>query len=257
MLFTRETGSPDSPAIVFLHGGGLSSQSWLPVIERLPEFHCLAPDLPEQGQSRDIPYSIERSAAETAEIIRQRVPSRKAHLVALSLGGPVVFTLLQTAPELVDHAIVSGSSGRFSPLLASLGKSTIWMYRFYKQETLIRETLRQHGIPEEYAGLVREDLIQGMSPSFMRHYMTGLGAWELPAEIHNPLLVVVGENEMKAARGIARGYLKRYPSACGALAPAAKHAWCLQLPDLFAEMVRGWVTSQSLPPGFKKFSARD
>jgi len=255
MLFTRETGSPDSPAIVFLHGGGLSSKSWLPVMERLPEFHCLAPDLPEQGQSQAIPYSIERSAAETAEIIRQRVPTRKAHLVALSLGGPVVFTVLRTAPELVDHAIVSGSSGRFSPLLAALGKSTIWVYRFYKEDYLIRETLRQHGIPEQYADLVRDDLKIGMSPTFMRHYMTGLGAWELPAAIHTPLLIVVGEKEMKAARGIVRGYLKRFPSACGALAPGAKHAWCLQLPDLFADMVRLWVTGQSLPPGFNSFAS--
>ncbi len=82
MLFTRESGNPDNPAIVFLHGGGLSSKSWLPVMERLPEFYCLSPDLPEQGQSKEIPYSIDRSAEEVVEIIRQKVPVKKAHLVA-------------------------------------------------------------------------------------------------------------------------------------------------------------------------------
>jgi hypothetical protein len=35
MLYTYQSGSPASPAVVFLHGGGLSSRMWQPVIERL------------------------------------------------------------------------------------------------------------------------------------------------------------------------------------------------------------------------------
>jgi pimeloyl-ACP methyl ester carboxylesterase len=247
MLYTYETGQPADPAIVFLHGGGLSSKSWLPVIERLPEFHCLAPDLPEQGQSKDLPYSIEGSAREVTEIIRQRAPGKKAHVVALSLGGPVAFTLLRKTPELIDHVILSGSSGRVSRFLAGVGKSTLWMYRLYKPDFVVKATIRQQGIPEQYADLVRDDLRLAIAPDFMRHYMTDLATWELPDQIQQPLLIVVGEKEMKAAYSFARGYLKRFPSAIGAIAPKVGHAWCLQNPDLFAEMVRAWVTDQPLP----------
>ncbi len=254
MLYTYENGPEDGPAIVFLHAGGLSSKSWLPVIERLPEFHCLAPDLPEQGQSKAIPYSINGSAQEVAEIIRQRLPGQKAHLVALSLGGPVALTLLRITPELIDHVLLSGSSGHFSRWLSEVGKASIWMYRLYKPDYLIRQTIHQHGIPEEYADLVRDDIAQSLSPDFMRRYMTDLSTWELPEQIESPLLIVVGEQEMKAARSIARGYLKRYPTAQGVLAPNARHAWSLQYPDLFASLVRAWVSDQPIPGEFIAFS---
>ena len=252
MLYTFERGPEGTPAIVFLHAGGLSSKSWLPVIDRLPDFHCLAPDLPEQGRSRDIPYSIAGSADEVAEIIRQRAPAKKAHLVALSLGGPVALTLLQTAPELIDHVVLSGSSGHFPGWLAGVGKATIWMYRLYNRDYLIRQTIRQHGILDEYANLVREDIDRSTSPNFMRHYMSELAAWQLPERIEQPLLILVGEKEVRAARSIAKGYLERYPTARGFLVPNARHAWCLQNPDLFAQMVRAWVSDNPLPPEFSQ-----
>lgn len=256
MLYTLETGNPSAPAIVFLHGGGLSSLSWQPVIERLLEFHCLAPDLPEQGRSKDVPYSIEGSAQAVAEIIRRKIPAQKAHLVALSLGGPVAFTLLRTAPELIDRAILSGSSGRVSRLLSETGKASLWMYRFFSPDYLVRATIRQQGIPDHYAGLVSDDLRLALSPAFMRRYMTDLARWELPERIQQPLLIVVGEKEMKAAYTFARGYLKRFPSARGAVALGVGHAWCLQDPDLFADMVRAWVTDQPLPSSLKPFPDR-
>lgn len=251
MLFTYESGSSSNEAILFLHGGGLSGSSWQPVMQQLLDYYCLAPDLPEQGRSKDIPYSIDGAAAAAAELILKKVPSQKAHVVALSLGGPVAFTLLRTHPELVKSTIISGGSGKFSRFLSELGKATIWMYRLYKPEYLIKETIRQQGIPEEYADLVREDLRIGMAPQFMRHYMTELATWEPPQAVATPLLIVMGEKEMKAGFGIARGYLKRYPNAQGVIAPRATHAWCLQQPDLFARMVQAWIKGQPLPEGFQ------
>jgi pimeloyl-ACP methyl ester carboxylesterase len=252
MLFTRESGTPDNPAVVFLHGGGLSSKSWLPVLERLGDFYCLAPDLPEQGQSKAIPYSIIRSAYEVADIIRQRVPGKKAHIVALSLGGPVALTLLHTAPESIDHIILSGSSGHFPRWMVELGKSTVWMYRLFSRDYLVRATIKQQGIPDQYVDLLREDLYQSVSPDFMRHFMTELGSWEIPERVNHPLLVVVGEKEQNASYRISRGYLERYPGACGAIALEMGHTWCLQSPELFAAMVRNWVTDKPLPPGLEE-----
>ncbi len=256
MLKTYETGNPGEPAILFLHAGGLGGQSWLPVMQRLTGFHCLAPDLPEQGSSRDIPYSIERCMAEAALVILEKVPARKAHVVALSLGGPVAFRLAGEHSELVDHILISGGSGQIPAWMVSLGKSTLWTYKLFSPDFLIRATLRQHGIPHEYASLVWEDLLQSLDPAFMRHYMHELAVWQLPARLEQPLLLVVGEREPRAAFTFARKYLAHYPKAIGRIVPGARHAWSLQYPDLFAELVRAWVTDNALPAQLKILSPK-
>ena len=117
-LYTLETGQQGQPAVVLLHGGGLSSKMWQPAIEMLPDFcRILAPDLPEQGQSEGIaPFTLDDTARRVAALIRQRVPGGKAHVVGLSLGGAVVLTLLHLAPEVVDRALVTGTAAVLSRL---------------------------------------------------------------------------------------------------------------------------------------------
>jgi pimeloyl-ACP methyl ester carboxylesterase len=255
MIYTFESGSQGNPPVLFLHGGGLSSRAWEPVISLLGEFHCLAPDLPEQGRSREIPYSIEGSANAVAEIIHQRVSGGKAHIVAHSLGGPVAFTLLRLAPELVLSTLISGCSGQVPRWMARVGIWSLWSVKLFKPETLIQATLRQQNIPQKYEDLVREDLRIGMDPGFSRRYMSELADWQLPERVDTPLQLVVGEKEARAAFGFARGYLKRFTSARGVAVPGMGHAWCLQDPDLFAAMVRAWVTGQTMPEGFKRLAA--
>ncbi len=48
-LYVKEFGHGQGPSIVFLHGGGLSGRMWQPQIERLPNFHCVVPDLPSKA----------------------------------------------------------------------------------------------------------------------------------------------------------------------------------------------------------------
>ena len=119
-MYTYEQGNPANPPIVFLHGGGLSHKSWKPVVELLPDFFCLIPDLPGNGHSRDIPFSLEGSVREVADLIRERTPNGKAHLVGLSLSGAVILTLLRLHPEVADHVILTGSSGRLSTWLVQV-----------------------------------------------------------------------------------------------------------------------------------------
>jgi pimeloyl-ACP methyl ester carboxylesterase len=251
MLYTLDVGSPTRTVIVFLHGGGLSSKSWLPVIERLPDFHCLAPDLPEQGQSEDIPFTMKGAAYGVAEIIKQRLPNKRVHVVGLSLGGAVALTLLQIAPEPIDHVIVTGSSGRLSRLTSTFAKSMLWILRFYMPEKLVQATLRQQGIPAQYHVLLHDDLLKASNAKFMHHLISELGTLELPQRIKVPMLVCVGERENYITKGIARDLLKRYPLARGIVAPNGSHAWCLQFPDLFADMVCAWVTDNPLPSALK------
>jgi pimeloyl-ACP methyl ester carboxylesterase len=73
---------------------------WQPVIKQLPEYHCLAPDQPEHGGSRQIgPCSMELSAEKVSDLIRDPARGGKACLVGLSEGAQITVQLLATAPK--------------------------------------------------------------------------------------------------------------------------------------------------------------
>lgn len=258
MIYTYEAGNSSLPALVFLHGGGLSSKSWHPVIERLPDFYCLAPDLPGHGQSKDRPFTLETSAQAVAEVIRHKVPGGKAHLVGLSWGGAVILTMLRKTPEVVETAILSGSSGRMPRGLVQASLPTLAFLRFFKPETLARLTMKQQGIPDQYYDLLHDDLLDSSRAEFMRQLYLGLAELILPQEVACPLLVCAGEKDPGASRWYGAVSLRplRYASAQGVLMPKAGHVWPLQAPDVFAEMVRAWVTGSSLPAVLKKLNSR-
>src|SRR5690349_13594249 len=109
-MFVHESGSADRPTIIFLHGNGANGTMWKTHMERLVDYHCLAPDFPGYGRSHAQEWvSLQETANQIVELIRKSTVNAHAHLVGLSLGGSVVITLLSQASEHVDHAIVDGA----------------------------------------------------------------------------------------------------------------------------------------------------
>ena len=69
-MYVHESGTPGSPAIVFIHGLGQSGREWRRHMAELAGFHCLAPDLPGFGRSNHLPLpSNERITDLLAELI--------------------------------------------------------------------------------------------------------------------------------------------------------------------------------------------
>ena len=255
MLYTYESGSPASPAIVFLHGGGLSSRMWQPIIERLPEFYCLAPDLPEHGHSASLtPFDLDDAARRVAELIRLHVPGRKAHLVGLSLGGAVGLNIARLDPAVAGRMMVTGTAARLGKFLGQLSLSTLWMLRYYKPETLAKQSAKQWGIPEAYLPLFQEDLVHATSAVFNRTLIENLMRQELPECLPAPLLVTVGEKETVPAKQAAQKLTRLYREATGCMVPGMGHVWALQNPDLFAAAVKAWVSENPLPASLQPLS---
>jgi pimeloyl-ACP methyl ester carboxylesterase len=248
MLYTYESGSPAQPAIVFIHGGGLSSRMWQPVMDRLPEFYCLAPDLPEHGRSRDLaPFSLDDATRRVAEMIRLHVPGRKAHLVGLSLGGAVVLNIARLDPDVAGRMMVTGTSAQLGKFLGKLSLSSLWMLKYYKPEDLAKKSAKQWGIPDVYLPLFKEDIMHASSVAFNRTLIENLMRQQLPECILSPLLVTVGEKETVPAKQAAQKIAKLYPSATARMIPGLGHVWSLQNPDLFAATVKAWASDTPLP----------
>jgi pimeloyl-ACP methyl ester carboxylesterase len=250
-LYVQTAGKADRPALLFLHGGGLSSRQWQPQIERLSdEFYCIAPDLAEQGQSAQIrPFTLRKSAEQVAAIVRRYAPQGKAHVIGLSLGGAVALSLLQIAPEVVDHVLISGTAAGLGKLLGGITRSSTWMYRLLPSSWLVSMAYMQFGIPAEYRQLLHDDLKISMTAHFTDSYVRELMNMTLPSAVTSPVLVVVGEHETVPAKQAAHKLVGALRGARGLEIPAVGHVWNLQAPDLFAELVRAWVQNRPLPPG--------
>ena len=251
----KTSGQFQNPAIVFLHGGGLSSTEWQPQLALLADaFYCVAPDLPEQGQSVGLkPFTLDDTARRVVELIRT-LPGQKAHVVGLSLGGAVALEVVRTVPEVVDRVMISGTSAGMSHWLGQLAIASAAMYRWFNPETLLNMSYKQFNIPEVYRAALREDLMKGFDPEFTRHFIEALTQIQLPK--YASMLVAVGERETLVAKRDARKLVQAIQGARGVLVPGVGHVWNLEAADLFTETVRAFVTDTPLPRELRDLTAR-
>lgn len=65
---------------------------------------------------------MDRLADHLAEIICFHAKNMRAHMVGLSCGGVVAQALISKRPEVIDNAILRGTSVPLSPLMRSVFK---------------------------------------------------------------------------------------------------------------------------------------
>ena len=268
MVYTEVAGDQSSPTIVFLHGGGGGGWMWRSQVEALKgTYHILAPDLPEHRRSADIkPFTIAGSVAQIVELIRTQAHGGKAHVVGLSEGGQITVALLGTAPELVDHAVISSALVREMPGMSWFGFGT-WkaMYRsiepLNKYEWWMRLNMRSNGIPVEFLPEMRETY-KSLTADAFAHVIVENQKFRLPAGLERvkaPTLVVGGSKEYKIMHQSIRDVAAAIPGAQARLVHhtmklslGEEHNWSMTAPELFTRTIRAWIEGQPLPQELKQ-----
>lgn len=128
-VLAHETfGDPEAAAepLVFLHGLGATSSTWVPTAQRVADagVPSLVPDLLGFGSSMRMGTTFDLDAQADAVLrLLDRREVRRAHLVAHSWGSVVAAAVVQRAPERVARmtlvapavfADVAGAKARFS-----------------------------------------------------------------------------------------------------------------------------------------------
>lgn len=259
-------GPQAAPTILFLHGGGVGGWMWQPVIAQFPDYHCLAPDQPEHGGSREIgPFTIELAASKVADLIRDQADGSRAHVVGLSEGAQIAVQLLATAPERVLKAIISSALLRPIRGLGWVRSPTLlaWTYRLtvrplVNSDWWIRLNMKSAaGVPDEYFPSFKQDF-QSTTESEFVNLMVANQGFRLPPGLERataPTLVIAGQKEYAGMKQSVRDLVTALPHAKGGYlnlgkkaSTAQEHNWALTAPELFAKTVRAWIEDQSLPP---------
>lgn len=265
-LYYESSGPDTAKTIVFLHGGGIAGWMWREQVKAFqPEYHCLVPDMPEQGKNTANgtgPYTTEDVADRIADLIRSQAHAGKAHVVGLSEGAQVVVALLSRHPDVLDHAVVSSAILR--PMWANKisGGTVSWMYRWFmapfkNSDWWIRLNMKgQTGLSEDYFEDFKASF-QTMTESSLVNMMNSAMDFRMPAGLEKvtvPTLVVCGNKEYKEMKASARDLVTVLPKSSGALVSlgrgstlAKEHSWAITAPALFNATVKAWIEDRPLP----------
>ncbi len=110
MLF-KEFGSKNLPAIILLHGGGLSWWSLKGIIESLQsKYHIVAPIIDGHGEDGYETFvSIEKSAEKLISYIDNKCGGSVFAIGGLSVGAQIVTEVLSVRREIAEYAIIESA----------------------------------------------------------------------------------------------------------------------------------------------------
>lgn len=246
-MHVRESGTPGSPALLFLHGVGNSGAMWESHMARLGEFHCLAPDLPGFGLSNSQPWTSRIDVTDrVAELIRRRVPEGRAHVVGLSLGGSIAHTLLARHPGVVDRMVIDGCGVLpwwGTPLIKA---AVVAVSPFLHTSAVVGVMGNAFGLDEDTRADMRAASPQAFRKGFADANDTRITRYETMAVC--PTLLVAGENETQPpVRASNAALAELMPNAQARYVPGHGHGWIGKAPELHVRMVDAWINELELP----------
>ncbi len=185
-VFYRESASPpDAPAMMHVHGFGLSGRYLLPTAERLSDdFHTLVPDLPGFGRSGRASNGLDiPDLAHAAARFLDDRGIEHVTLVGNSMGCPVILEFAHHYPERLDRAILVSPAGGVhnQPLRRAVAQ-------------LSRDGVRE---PPRMVSVAAPDYLRFGVPSTMKMFraLTQYPSLARLLDLRIPTLVVVGDRD--------------------------------------------------------------
>lgn len=248
LAYTR-SGSPNAPAVVFLHGMAMGQWMWFEQVQHFADYDCYNVDLPGHGNSHSLAWeSIDETADCVARLITTEIDDKPVYLVGMSLGAVVGLHLLTRYSGRIAGAVLTGAVAETPPrwmtTLQSGLLSVLLRTSFGKQ--LFARTLQ---IPAD-AMPYYLDSINAFSLSSFRRMSQQIATYRPPSgleTITTPTLFVTGDQDVGVNRRAVSLLAQRVPGAVGVLAPGVHHGWNGEAPDLFNQMTRAWFEKQPLP----------
>ena len=257
-LYIKETGKNNHETIVFLHNEGIAGWMWDEQLKAFSDYHCIIPDLPGHGKSAEVkPVIVQDAADMIIDIIKNKAKNGKAHLVGLSMGAQIAVQILSTAPEVVNHVLISGALVRNSQPTESfleLMDNLIALYLPDKDKTIrIMSYVRSYNIPKNLRSKFKESTYV-IEPYSLDKILRETILFKMPDNLEHanvPVLVMRGEKDYGIINESALNLLNVLPNSKGAMALKVGHLWNIENPEMFNNVLKSWLNNENLPEGVK------
>lgn len=226
---------PRSPVLLLLHGGGVASWMWRPLVDALDaRWRVLAPDLPGHGaRSAEDYVSHEQTVGELAGLLEaERCDT--VTVVGFSLGAQLAVLLAAAHPSLVDGVVAISAQAQPSrapgAILVLLGTAA----PLARYEWFARLQAKELFIPPE----MLDDYVRASREISRRTLLTAVsenlrfGVPQKWGEYVGRATILVGAKEPRLMRDSARSLHEALPGSelemvagCGHGLPLQRPAW--------------------------------
>jgi pimeloyl-ACP methyl ester carboxylesterase len=246
---TEHRIEPDGmPTLVFIHGSGDTARIWEPLIARLPEYTCVALELPGHGALHDRPGPDEMSVADYADAVRMEIARRELRgicLIGHSLGGAVALRLAVDHPARVGRLVLIGTGARLRVLPALLEGARTAPETTKRQLSELAFAPGHEGLAEAVA-----ESAQPVAAGMLHRDLAACDRFDMMAElgrVAQPTLIVVGEQDRLTPPKYSVFLRDQLAAATLVTVPMAGHYVFREAPEFVAQAIRAWLPPR-VPP---------
>lgn len=234
-LVSTDAAPPGAPAIVLVHGSGLSGQYMIPTARELTrDFRVFVPDIPGYGDSGD-PGKV-LNVPQMADWIAAWMPAiglERASFLGNSFGCQVIADLAARYPALVERALLQG------PTTPPEERSAFWQFVRWRQNQAFN--------PDWLGDVTNVDYKKAGIWRMMRSFIFQITdrIEDKAPRIQAPVLVIRGEFDPIANEEFCQLIVRLCPRGQLHVIPSVAHTLVFTAPMQLAEATRAFVIEGS------------
>ena len=215
-----------------------------------PSFTVLRYDTRGHGKSSapEGSYSFDELTADVVGLL-DALDIESTHFLGLSMGGMIGQHLALAVPQRVDKLVIASSTSRIPPEAGPLWDERIALVRAQGCAAMVDTTLGRWFTPG--FRVARPDAMQRIGKLIAATSAAGyigcagaIRALDITAQIGAiaaPTLVVVGADDPGTPPAMSEVIAAAIPGARLAIIPSASHLCCIEQPEIFNRLVRGFL----------------